>query len=632
MKRLWLNSLLLAVAALLVLVAAYVYPPARQWLDDADVLTLALRYRLRGTEQADPRIRVVGITEHTIQAFADAQVFYPFPRNVHALALRRLADAGASLAVVDILFSEAGSWDEAEDEQLAGAIRYAQSRGCQVVLAAGIEETQYARGVSSRSLLTPAPAIMQAAPALGLANTRPKLSYKRDESISFSLPLAGGQEQTFFTQPVQAFRLICERDGRNSASELSQAAAPTGGQYLINYLGAPQDLQGLLYHYESLFPGLFEGQPERVLSSAEAAGLASTYKGTVVFLGSRAQADNDYFNTPFGLMFGVDTNAQAFDTLFRRRILHETSSRMVLALLFLLAAAAWGCALIRPLLWSSVLGACFLLLIAAGNVALFILARIELPLSLTLAGFGLPFIACALYNGLSEEAAKRRIRSTFIRYLDAKIVERIISDPGLADLGGAEKHVAVLFTDIRGYSTITERLSPQQIVEMLNCHLGRMTEIIRAHGGFVDKYLGDGLMACFGGPVPTTDPAGDALRAALEMVLALEDHVRPELEKRGLPTFKAGIGIHLGTVVMGNIGSPVRMDYTVIGDAVNVASRVEGQTKEYRWALLATREAVEAAQGAFDAELVGEHRVKGREQPVALYRVVDSSRPDSFKL
>jgi adenylate cyclase len=189
-----------------------------------------------------------------------------------------------------------------------------------------------------------------------------------------------------------------------------------------------------------------------------------------------------------------------------------------------------------------------------------------------------------------------------------------------------------LFNDIRNYSTITENLLPHQIVELLNCYFGEATEIIRRNEGFVDKYLGDGLMACFGGPVPTKDPAGDAVRAALEMIRALQDKVRPVLREANLPVFNAGIGIHVGKVVMGNIGSESRMDYTVIGDVVNVAARVESQTKEFGWAVIVTREAKRAAGEGFDYELVGTRRVKGREQPVEMYRVIDPTAPDMYRL
>jgi adenylate cyclase len=189
----------------------------------------------------------------------------------------------------------------------------------------------------------------------------------------------------------------------------------------------------------------------------------------------------------------------------------------------------------------------------------------------------------------------------------------------------------VLFSDIRSYSTITEDMTPYQIVEMLNIYLSEMTGIVRRHGGFIDKYIGDGLMACFGGPVPTEDPAGDAARAALEMIAVLKGPVTESLQAGGFPVFNIGIGLHYGPVVMGNIGSAARMDYTVIGDAVNVASRVEGQTKEFGMAVIITQDCLEAASGEFSAELVGERQVKGRERPVRMYSLVDPDNPGIFR-
>jgi adenylate cyclase len=627
-SRLWYESLGLAALAFLLLCVAYVTPGLRDWVSDVDVLALSWRYHVRGLDVPWPGLRVLGITENTIQAFGDSRVDYPFPRDVHALALRRLADAGAKTIIVDILLSQS----RAADSALRDAVRYCRDRGCAIVLAAGIEDIAYASGVASRSLLVPSPVIMEADPVLGISNTQPKLSYKLIEYAAFSLPVAESQHApTIGPQAVEAYRLYCAQAGRDPEVGLRRACRGTGF-FRINYNGPPEEFDGLLYHYEMLFPGLFDGQPRRELSATELETLRHVFAGSAVFIGSRAKADNDYFSTPFGQMFGVDTNAQAFDTLVQERYVYSVPPPAVLLLVLLLSVLAWAAALLRPMLravsWAVAL-ACALWL---SNLLLFVFWRLELSATMQFAGFGVPFIACALYGGLMEEAAKQKIRGTFSRYVSGPIVEQIIADPSLADLGGAERTVAVMFNDIRNYSTITEKLSPQQIVTMLNCYLGEVTEVIRRHNGFVDKYLGDGLMACFGGPVPTRDPAGDALRASLEMIRALHDKVLPELAAQGLPSFKVGIGLHLGKVVMGNIGSMSRMDYTVIGDAVNVASRVEGQTKEFKWALLATREVLEAAGAQFAAEFLGEGQVKGREQAVAIYRVVDPAAPDLFRL
>jgi adenylate cyclase len=629
LKEPQLKSLALAVGAWLVLFIAYaVTGPTRAWINDVDVLAMAWRFQTRGLEQPWPGLRVLGLTENTIQAFSDCGIGYShFPRNWHALALRRLADAGAKVVVFDILFSE--SRGAGEDGALRDAIAYAEQQGCAVVLAAGIEDIQYADGVSSKSLLQPNPALMQAQPALGISNTQPKLSYKLVEYGQFSLAAGAGQAVSYEPQAVAAFRLYCAQSGVDFAAAMRKATGSTGC-YRINYCGPVDQLTDLVYQYEVLYPGLFEQHPERELTASGQAALKRAFAGSVVFIGSRAKADNDYFNTPYGLMYGVDTNALAFDTLARQNFIYGVPPLAVLLITLLLAAGAWALSLIRPLWRSVAAGAAVLALLLLSNFMLFLLARLELSCTMQLAGFMLPYITCALYSGLSEEAAKLRIRSTFSKYVSDQIVDQIIANPNLADLGGSERAVAVLFNDIRNYSTITEHLSPQQVVQLLNIYFGEITEVIRAHRGFVDKYLGDGLMACFGGPVPTDDPASDAIHAALEMVRALHERVLPRLAAAGLPAFKAGIGIHVGKVVMGNIGSETRMDYTVIGDVVNVASRAEGQTKEFGCAIVVTREALASVRGDFFTEFLGERLVKGRGQPVMLYRVFDPQRPEMY--
>jgi CHASE2 domain-containing sensor protein len=173
LKQPQLKSLALAGGAWLVLFLAYaVIGPTRAWLNDVDILAMAWRYQTRGMEQPLPGLRIVGLTENTIQAFSDCGIGYSqFPRTWHALALRRLADAGAKVVVFDILFSEARS--PAEDGAFRDAIRYAAQKGCATVLAAGIEDIQYTGGVASKSLLKPTPALMLAQPGWGSATPSP---------------------------------------------------------------------------------------------------------------------------------------------------------------------------------------------------------------------------------------------------------------------------------------------------------------------------------------------------------------------------------------------------------------------------------------------------------------------------
>ncbi|MCH8967612.1 MAG: adenylate/guanylate cyclase domain-containing protein [Planctomycetes bacterium] len=627
------KPLLVAVLALLLVVAAYIAPGSSGWIKDMEIIAMTWRYQVRGPQPPAKNTKVLGITENTRQAFVDIGVYYPFPREWHALALKRLADAGAQLVVMDILFDAGGSWDEASDEALRDAISYCKRRGCQVVLAAGIEEQIYGEGIVSRSLLTPAPVIMEAQPTLGMTNTQPKLSYRLVESVQQSLPLGeSGEEVAYYSQPVAAFKHHCEASGRDFEAEMARAAPQEPLFFRINYCGPQEKFDGFVYSYERLFLEELNGGEMGKISPENAQELKNIFSGAAVFLGSRAKADNDYFSTPFGQMFGVETNAQAFDTLDRRRLVFGVPPVAVLILAALLTLLAWGLSLWRPIWKGALASGGIIVVIVLGNLALFVTLQLELALSVTLASFIVPFAGCTVYGAIAEEAAKKKIREQFSRYVSREVVDQIIADPSLADPGGVERTVALMFNDIRNYSTITERLAPHQIVEFLNLYLGDVTDIIRANGGFLDKYLGDGLLACFGGPVPTDDPAGDAINAALEMIRALHEKIRPKLEERGLTVFTVGIGIHVGKVVMGNIGSAERVNYTVVGDAVNVASRVEAQTKEFGWAVIVTREAKEASWQQFDFEFAGEHQVKGREQPVEMYRVVDPQAPELYRL
>ena len=608
-------------------------------ITDLNTLSKRVLFKARGPVEPSPRLKVVGITENSIAAFTDIGVYYPFPRDWHGLALRRLADSGAKVVVLDILFAEADSWDVSEDEELRDAIIYAQGQGCVVILACAIERNDYAKRVYSESLMLPAPIILEANAPLGLSNALEKLSFKFVDFVDYKFPAIDQADAVYYSQAVQALQAVCSQDGRDFEELLAQGTITntdykTGQSqrfFHINYFAPPEEFLGHVYSYELLFPAELNGGPKGALPEDDRARLQRVFQGSVVFIGSRNRLDNDYFNTPFGLMFGVDTNAQAFDTLDRGRVIRMITPSEVLALVFCLMLLAWWLALQRPILLSTAKAIVVVVGLFFINTYLFRVAAIDLSIVGTQIGFSFPFIVCMIYGGVSEEFAKRKIRETFSKYVSPEIVTQIIEQPGLADLGGAERKVAVMFCDIRSYSTITESLAPAEIVGMLNIFLGEMTNIIRNHRGFVDKYMGDGLMACFGGPVPTEDPAGDAITAAIEMIQALHTTVAKKLAEGGYPKFKAGVGIHYGDVVMGNIGSEHRMDYTVIGDAVNVAARVESQTKECGWAVLVTQEALAAAQGDFAEVFIGERQVKGREQPVRMFRVTDPLNENMFK-
>ena len=223
-----------------------------------------------------------------------------------------------------------------------------------------------------------------------------------------------------------------------------------------------------------------------------------------------------------------------------------------------------------------------------------------------------------MVDGLIE---RDRLRTTFGKYMTESVVAHLLS--GKVALGGETIQVTILFSDIRSFTTISETMDAQTLVGLLNEYFTEMVSIIMKHGGVVDKYIGDAIMAVFGAPVPTRDDAANAVRAAVDMRAALA-RLNKRLVARGVQPLRTGIGIHTGEVVAGNIGSEERMEYTVIGDPVNVASRLESCTKDVGVDILISETTYEQTKEFVTARPVEQLSVKGRAEPVKAYEVIVS--------
>jgi adenylate cyclase len=221
-----------------------------------------------------------------------------------------------------------------------------------------------------------------------------------------------------------------------------------------------------------------------------------------------------------------------------------------------------------------------------------------------------------MVDGLKEG---EKLRRTFAKYQASSVLEYLLA--GKVELGGESLRVTILFSDIRSFTTISEKMDPQQLVALLNEYFTEMVGIVMNEGGEVDKYIGDAIMVTFGAPVPKPDDAVNAVRAAVKMRRALRD-LNERLAARGMPTLRTGIGVHTGEVVAGNIGSERRMEYTVIGDAVNLASRLETSTKDLGVNVLISEDTYALTSHVIEARPVKEITVKGRKAPVMTYEVL----------
>ncbi|MCX7944198.1 MAG: adenylate/guanylate cyclase domain-containing protein [Deltaproteobacteria bacterium] len=230
-------------------------------------------------------------------------------------------------------------------------------------------------------------------------------------------------------------------------------------------------------------------------------------------------------------------------------------------------------------------------------------------------------IVISTFRYITEEREKGKIRKAFSYYVTKQVVDEIMKDINKLKLGGEKRLLTVFFSDIRGFTTISEKLPPEMLVNLLHEYLNPMTEIIFKYNGTLDKYMGDGIMAIFGAPLYTPDHAINCAKASLEMIEVL-NRLKSDWLKRGLPEINIGIGINTGEMVVGNMGSKVKFEYTVIGDQVNLASRLEGTNKEYGTNIIISEGTVKNLDNKFIVRELDFIRVKGKKEPVRIYELI----------
>jgi len=232
------------------------------------------------------------------------------------------------------------------------------------------------------------------------------------------------------------------------------------------------------------------------------------------------------------------------------------------------------------------------------------------------------FGGLATYRGVVEERRARTTRQMFSRYVSKQIVEEIMKNPDAVALGGELKEVTILFSDVRGFTAMSEKLSAPQVVEVLNEYLTAMVDIVMAHNGTLDKYVGDAIMAVWGSPLYEPKHKENALRTAVQMMEVLQE-LQAKWQAEGKPHIDIGIGLNTGHVVAGNMGHPdFKMDYTVIGDDVNLAARMESANKEMKSHILITGSSYEGCEHLVDVIKHEPIHVKGKEASIEVYEVI----------
>jgi len=619
-------------------------------------------WRLSHTARPDTArtdIALVEIDESSLRNLQPNAGRWPWPRAVHSMLIDYLARAPAKVVAYDVLFAEPDTrtgfefggttWSGADsDKALADSIRTA---GNVLLLADASYDTPTPGAVLTdqgyrldgggamdrEGVLPPFPALAQAAAGLG----HNLFILDPDGPLRHMTPFVRAQQRALPSLGVvAALRAAGIGAGEvrldGTALRLGSRRMPLswrrvdreGGALrhlwsLIDFRGPAllDDLTSRTYPTYTFFDLLLS---ENQLLTKETPKVDPVvFRDKIVFVGTTASGLLDTFESPFGhgKMPGIQIHAAVADDILSNRFMRPAAAWIRVVSVVAAAIAVGMAAALLPAWWATLAAFVAMALIAWSATVLFAngvwfnLTQPALALSFALLG-GVG------YQYFFEDREKRKVKQLFGRYVSKDVYAVLMANPGLARLGGHRREMTVLFSDIRGFTTVTERGQPDEIVGMLNEYFSTMVKLVFEHGGTLDKFVGDMVMALYGAPLDDPDHADHAVQTALAMIAELGRLNARWKEEGRFAGLDIGIGINTGPMIAGNIGSEAIMSYTVIGDAVNLGSRLESLNKEFGTRIIISDATRQRLKGAYECRSLGDVVVKGKTHPVAIFEVV----------
>jgi adenylate cyclase len=661
MKR-WLDVL---IPGVLLLIAAWVSLQDVPIVDQLRNLVFDSYQRQRPrTYRADLPVRIVDIDEESLKRLGQ----WPWPRDLVARLVDRLGELGAATVALDIIFAEPDRFSPAnlarvwQNRPELAALRtsLAQLPDSDAVLAQSLARTPSVTAFAlSDEGLSAAPELKS---GFASAGDDPLLSVQHFPGAVATLPAleaaaAGNGAASYVPDADNTIRrapLVLAVNGALYPSFAAEAlrVARGAGSYTVKSSGAnkewrfgestgivavrigdaiaPTDAAGrLLLHDTGHVPDRFI-PAWRVLDRSFDARKVS---GMIILVGTTAEALKDLRTTPLAPVIpGVEIHAQVIEQILAQDFLHrpdwfqaaETLAFVVLGLVLIVAIRYVGA--LWSLLIALVAGAAA---VAASWYGFTRLAYLIDPLFPCLVIL-LVYLSSSLLAYLKTERERRFVRNAFSRYLSPVLVDQLSRHPELLVLGGRMRNLTILFSDIRGFTRIAEELDPQELTRLINRFLTPLTNVIQQSGGFVDKYMGDCVMAFWNAPLDVPGHGRLALETALKMRTELEQ-LNETLEAEaaaanGKPiVLAAGIGLNSGRACVGNMGSEQRFDYSVIGDAANIASRLEGLARAYGVDIVVGEDTAREAPDLALLEL-DQVRVKGRDTPLRIFTLIGDAQ------
>ena len=617
-------------------------------LDAVENVSWAWRVHLFGSKSAaSDKIKLVLLDQDTLDwASKELGVSWPWPREMYSYLLQFLQRGGPSAVAFDVLYTEPSAYEVADDQVFGAAIRASGNMAAAVFLAdrsgqytnwppeipawnwtvqCGNQAEAFQRRLTSDRAVFPIPEVATNAAILGNVRDMPDA----DGVFRRAAPL-NRFDGHYVPSLGMACYLLTHPDAR--------AASIERGRLKLGSVAIPLDSRGkVLLHYRGVrdayerIKAAAVIQSEMRLQAGEQPVLdPAVFQGRYVLFGFSAPGLMDQRATPVSRVTpGVFIHATLLDNLLAADALRDAPPHAVALVLILLALLAACGGLFSRSAWQNAVLYAVCAVVGAGCSLLFYPLGFWYPLTAPLLAMLLALTSAVLVNYATEGRQKQFIKRAFQHYLSREVIENILNDPGRLQLGGERKELTIFFSDVQGFSTISERMNPQELTALLNEYLSEMTDIIFQEGGTLDKYEGDAIIAFWNAPLDQADHALRGCRAALRCARRL-DELRQNLMDRYGSQLYARIGLNTGEVVVGNMGSKERFDYTVLGDAANLASRLEGANKPFGTYMMVSEATWNQTGGQLGGRMIGKIRVVGRKTPVPVYELmtmVPAERP-----
>ena len=585
--------------------------------------------RLCNPDKGAEEIVVVQVDQPSLDSLAADGITWPWPRQVYAPLFERLAQADA--VFVDIIFSEPSSYGNEDDNIMAAALAQSGNVFLPVFVTANKRPLDAAgqaflerltvRGVPQPPnalpyVITPIPLLAAAAHGGGNVMIKPD----RD-GVYRRLPLLF--QAADHTLPHLVLGHLLER----------KLIAVNQGRLQRKGVPLPLDDTALLVRFPRGTQPYATVSAVDLISEAGAGRYpAAFFKGKKVFLGLTAAGLFDMKPTAVSAVTsGVMVHAATLDTLLHGVYLQRVSTVVVILFMTCIVVVVCGFVLTHASMLANLL-----LLLAVAVVALGVPAGLftqgyYLALIPSLAALLVSFASASIYSYATEGRERRFVRRAFSQYMDETVVAHLLKNPELIKPGGQRRRVTVFFADIAGFTSIAERFPPEETALMLHDVLNAVSEEVIRHHGVIDKYIGDCVMAFWGAPLESPVAGSDACRAALASLEALE-RVNVNFAARGLGAISMRVGLHTGDAIVGNLGSDRLFDYTVVGDTVNLASRLESANKYFSTRIMISEDTLQEAGAGFVVRELGLIAVKGKHLPVRIYELLATRESASGEL